>query len=294
MARRVLAAAAALLLAAPPAVNAQADEAEMADIAPIPEGYFNAALGKPAVADSEYSATGSCPEVNGGFNCVASLAVDGWFGNEHRWLSAGDQSLHWIIIDLGETFWITTANIFAGYDADSTDGALDMTASTDGICGYDIQYYVGRVPDCGVACPEQFVERRWRTVVHVDPADDPHTMESHDAFAPTRGRFWRLKIDLSSCAGANNIARVFEIQLLAPIPGLACEKQVTVRGAGAPVVNGIYYEDGTSNGATRYARSGSSMALLSWPDGMWYLTNLMGGGTFAANDDFILKMTISY
>ena len=34
--------------------------------------------------------------------------------------------------------------------------------------------------------------------MHVDAANAPTTEESHDSFAPTRGRFWRLKLDQST------------------------------------------------------------------------------------------------
>jgi hypothetical protein len=42
-------------------------------------------------------------------------------------------------------------------------------------------------------------------------------------------------------------------------------------------VNGVYYEDGTSNGVARYTKSGTSMSLLSWVDGNWYISELGGG-----------------
>ena len=256
--------------------RAQSDEGELEATVPTPEGMFNAALGMPVVADSEYSAPGSCPLVDGANDCVASLAVDGFIGNEHRWLSTAEDSEHWLIVDLQANHWIEVANIFAGYDASSADGTISTADTTYGLCDYDLQYFIGRAPECGIDCPEQFRERGWRTIVHVDAANEPTTEESHDAFAPTRGRFWRLKVDQSTCA-TDNIVRLYELQLLAPIPGRACEKQVQVSGAGAVAVNGIYYQDGTSNGATRYTKSGTSMSLLSWPDGNWYLSQLRGG-----------------
>ena len=283
MARLLAAAAAALSLLAAPAAG-QSDEGELH--AHVPEGMFNAALGKPVVADSEFiddrqGSSGSCPLVDGVMKCVASLAVDGFIGNEHRWLSccsrpAEADSVHWLIVDLERSQWITAANVFAGFDATSDDGAISTDDTTYGLCDYDIQYYVRRVPACGLECPEQYEEPGWRSVVHVDAANEPTSMESHDQFAPTRGRYWRLKIDQSTC-DTDNIARLYELQLLAPIPGRACEKSVHITGAGATRVNGYYYEDGTSNGATRYTKSGTSVSLLSWPDGNWYLSDLRGG-----------------
>jgi hypothetical protein len=269
------------LLAVGTLARAQSDEAEMELTAPTPEGMFNAALGMPVVADTEFhddrpGSSGSCPLVDGSMDCVASLAVDGFIGNEHRWLSSAADSQHWLIVDLQANHWITTANIFAGYDPSAADGTVSTADVSYGLCDYDLQYYTGRAPDCGIACPEQFQEPRWRTIVHVDAANEPHTEESHDSFAPTRGRFWRLKFDQSTC-DQDNIVRLYELQLLAPIPGRACEKTVTISGAGATKVNGVYYEDGTSNGAPRYTKSGTSMSLLSWPDGNWYLSELRGG-----------------
>ena len=84
-------------------------------------------------------------------------------------------------------------------------------------------------------------------------------MESHDQFAPTRGRFWRLKIDQSTC-DTDNIARLYELQRLAPIPGRACEKSVHITGAGATRANGEIARADAAAGADASAASADASA----------------------------------
>lgn len=69
--------------------------------------------------------------------------------------------------------------------------------------------------------------------------------------AAVNARFVRIKIDMGACS-ANYPASVYELQVLAAIPSEVCRKTLTVSGAGTAAVNGVYFEDGTSDGVPRY------------------------------------------
>eukprot|EP01050_Picozoa_sp_SAG11_P007533 SAG11_NODE_632_length_8057_cov_6.472481_4_plen_161_part_00 len=71
--------------------------------------------------------------------------------------------------------------------------------------------------------------------------------------------------------------------MFAAYPDSSCNQQLVVTGAGAAVVNGNYFADGSSTGATRYTKASSTspsgvvtpaITMLRWSDGYWYISAL--------------------
>eukprot|EP01052_Picozoa_sp_SAG31_P042111 SAG31_NODE_6583_length_1963_cov_1.684013_3_plen_187_part_00 len=175
-----------------------------------------------------------------------------------------------------QSYWITVANIWAGHEGgDSVGDGVFNPEVQYGLCSYELQRFT-RPQGHSFADVATWEEDRWATVYSHDADDAPTTLETHDNFAPTRAvrppdapalasshlescgaavqRYWRLKFDQSTCP-TDNIVRLYELQLLAHIPGLSCQHTVRITGAGTPRLNGVYYEDGTSNGVPRCALS---------------------------------------
>ena len=90
------------------------------------------------------------------------------------------------------------------------------------------------------------------------------------------------------------------MQVLAVLPSLVCGKTVEVSGAGYTQVNGVYFEDGTSNGVPKYtlpprtqpAAGGTAytvgqggISILRWLDGYWYMSALGPDRNPADGDD---------
>ena len=226
---------------------------------------LNVALGKTAVADTEL-ACGDATDTDThnqdrGYDCNAANAVDGLFGNDHRWVSTprvfpndpGSQALdqHWIAIDLQRRYAIHAVEIFAGWDAGGDDPASPDYAPQQGLCAYEVQTIDPQAADsfeslglpgparctsenpCTELPPDQLrevlkpngaAESAWETqFTHAAHT----TSQVHDEFArgTTWARYVRLKIDQSGdCDGirVNDYARIYEIRVLSAIAVRCC------------------------------------------------------------------------
>ena len=120
----------------------------------IPDGYFNAAYLKPVLADSTFSDhAGSCGGGDGD-DCTPNLAVDGFTGDHHRWLSTSPVSMdgspgtgpageyhHWLAIDLQDDFWIQQVTLVSGRDSTHDD---PPGSNTHPLCSYQFDVFSGQ------------------------------------------------------------------------------------------------------------------------------------------------------
>ena len=174
-----------LLGAASNGVLAQQDDGVVNLQQAIPDGYFNAAYQKPVLADSTYMNSADSCGGGDGDDCTADLAVDGFTGDHHRWLSSfgpGDDS-HWLVVDLQDDFWVQQVNLFTGRDRGGADGEMN---SDHPLCSYHFDYYSGqshtgpRNPYTGHLTPEfASSDNGWATVFTSDQAT---LLESHNDF----------------------------------------------------------------------------------------------------------------
>jgi hypothetical protein len=209
---------------------------------------------------------------------------------------------HWIAIDLQDDFWVTTVNVFAGRDT-TGDGSFEPDHP---ICSYTFEYWAGQseigVYDMNDEDLATFAtqDAGWTHVFH---SAHPTTQESHSSFPAVNARYVRMRFDQSLCPtvpDVDNYVRLYELQVLAAVPSEVCSKTVTVSGAGTSIVNGVYFEDGTSDGVPKYTLpprtqpdpahqahtvAEGGISILRWSDGMWYISGLGADRLPADGDD---------
>jgi hypothetical protein len=199
---------------------------------------LNIALGKYAISDSELACEDATPtDPNGqtrGYNCNAGNAVDGMFGNDHRWVSTPNNDAHWIAIDLGRSYRVTSLNVYAGWDNGGDDPDSPDYSPSQGLCQYSVQT-VDDDPADRVSPDDNMLDSQagraeleplWTTVFeHAE-----HTTSTvHDDFPAVWARYVRLMIDQSGdCDGVNvgHYARVYEIEVLSTITVRCCADNI--------------------------------------------------------------------
>ena len=92
----------------------------------LASGQWNVASGKPVVSDM---AVGD-----------AAGITDGRSGSGHRWESAATPKPHWLVVDLGEVYWIEGVNLYVG---DCEAGCESTCRSDEGLCSFKVEAWTG-------------------------------------------------------------------------------------------------------------------------------------------------------
>ena len=255
---------------------------------------INVALGKFVIADTELLNHAPCTGGDGN-DCAASGAVDGLFGNDHRWVSTPDGTDHWLAVDLAHRYHVTAVNVYAGWDiGGDAPGSPDYNPSQvhhhpfenpqfvsfilsldyecwQGLCKYQVQKHPSLDDDL-LASPASIAaaESGWVTVFeHLE-----HTASQvHDDFGTAVTRYMRLKIDQSgTCDGVNvgNYARIYEFQVLSTVATRCCADNIRK-----------CYDEG-SGGVTATVTGGSGGGCAA--DSSLYLCGELGWSTKATWD----------
>ena len=101
----------------------------------LASGEWNVARGKTVAADS----WGMDMALD---NLVTnpSWATDGRSGPHHRWSSTTKTTGHYLIVDLGQEYWIEGVNVYAG---DCEPGCESQCPANSGLCSFKVEVWSG-------------------------------------------------------------------------------------------------------------------------------------------------------
>eukprot|EP00038_Savillea_parva_P028868 m.67446 g.67446 ORF g.67446 m.67446 type:complete len:1024 (+) comp8441_c0_seq2:104-3175(+) len=152
----------------------------------------NVALNKFAIADSVLTNTAG--------TYYPANAVDGVtdINSASRWISTDASPVHWLAIDLGANYLVSSISI-------SPD---DTNVGGRGVCQYDLQVWSG-VSNANLPAAAR-ANCGWTTV---DSQTSLSFITQNHNFPPIVGRFVRLVVNQSACPQTDNYARIFEVQI---------------------------------------------------------------------------------
>ena len=159
----------------------------------LASGQWNVASGKPVVSDT---AVGD-----------AAGITDGRSGSGHRWESAATPKPHWLVVDLGEVYWIEGVNLYVG---DCEAGCESTCRSDEGLCSFKVEAWTGPATTLARV---QSAATGWVSAGHSHKGEVTQSVAKLN-IPPVQTRYVKIVVEQGDCPALSAAAVINELQVI--------------------------------------------------------------------------------